>query len=58
LRITSLGTVADRLGHAVKSVHLLGHDGPPLAWHQTSDALAITCPDTTPFRTALVFRID
>ncbi|AKC82978.1 alpha-L-fucosidase [Verrucomicrobia bacterium IMCC26134] len=58
LRINSLSSSAARLGHPVKSVTLLGHDGPSLVWRQTPEALVITCPDTTPFRTALVFRID
>jgi alpha-L-fucosidase len=39
-------------------VTLLGHAGPALAWKQEADALVITCPDTTSFRTALAFRIE
>ncbi len=58
LRIASLGYASSRLAKPVVKVDLLGHDGPALTWKQEADALMITCPDTTPYLTALVFRIE
>ena len=57
LKIKSLGTDAKRLGHPVKSVKLLGHDG-ELQWKQEADGLAITCPATMPFATSVAFKIE
>jgi alpha-L-fucosidase len=58
LKVASLGAAANLLGKSVKSVTLLGHDGPALAWQQTPDALVITLPVTMPFATAIVFKIE
>lgn len=58
LRIASLGSAAPHGAKPVTRVNLLGHDGPALAWKQEPDALVVTCPDTTPYRTALIFRIE
>jgi alpha-L-fucosidase len=57
LRIKSLGETANALGTPVKSVSLLGHSG-SLTWKQEADALVITLPDTSVFKTALGFRIE
>jgi alpha-L-fucosidase len=57
LKITSLGTDSKQFGRAVKSVKLLGFDG-ALTWKQEADALAVTCPDTMPFKTAVTFKIE
>ena len=57
LRITSLGTTANALGKPVKSVTLLGYTG-ALTWKQAPDALVVTLPDTSAFRTALGFKIE
>ena len=57
LRITSLGTTANLLGKPVKSVTLLGYTG-SLTWKQDADALVVTLPDTSAFRTALGFKIE
>jgi alpha-L-fucosidase len=57
LKIKALGTDANRLGHAIKSVKLLGHDG-ALQWRQEPDGLAIACPAEMPFATSIVFRIE
>ena len=58
VHIASLGANSPHRTTPVTKVTLLGHDGPPLVWNQTQDALAITCPDTASFRTALIFRIE
>lgn len=58
LRIKALGSGSPHRATPVTKVSLLGHDGPPLVWQQTQETLAIACPDTAPFRTALVFRIE
>ena len=58
LKITSLGATAALLGKPIKTVTLLGHTGPTLAWRQALDALVITCPDTMPFATAITFKIE
>jgi alpha-L-fucosidase len=57
LKIKSLGTDVKYLGHPVKSVKLLGHDG-ELQWKQEANVLAITCPASMIFATAVVFRIE
>ena len=57
LRITSLGATANALGKPVKSVTLLGYTG-PLAWKQEPDALVMTLPNTSAFKTALGFKIE
>ena len=57
LRITSLGSTANALGKPVKSVSLLGYSG-SLTWKQEADALVVTLPDTSAFKTALGFRIE
>ncbi|HSH93195.1 MAG TPA: alpha-L-fucosidase, partial [Roseimicrobium sp.] len=57
LRITSLGTTANLAGEPVKSVQLLGYTG-ALTWKQEADALVVTLPDTSAFRTALGFKIE
>ena len=57
LRITSLGATANALGKPVKSVTLLGYNG-ALSWKQAPDALVVTLPNTTAFKTALGFKIE
>jgi len=57
LTIKSLGENANKLGRPVKSVKLLGHEG-PLQWKQEADGLAITCPADMPFATAVTFCIE
>jgi alpha-L-fucosidase len=57
LKIRSLGTETGKLPRPVRSVKLLGHDG-PLEWKQEADGLAVTCPAEMPFATAIVFRIE
>lgn len=57
LKIQSLGTETGKLSRPVRTVKLLGHDG-PLEWRQEADGLAITCPAEMPFATAVVFRIE
>lgn len=57
LRITSLGTTANLAGKPVKSVTLLGYSG-SLTWKQEPEALVVTLPDTSAFRTALGFKIE
>jgi len=57
LRITSLGTTANLAGMPVKSVTLLGYSG-SLTWKQEADALVVTLPDTSAFRTALGFKVE
>lgn len=58
LKVTSLGAAANLLGKPIKSVALLGHDGPELKWQQQPDALVITTPVAMPFATAITFRIE
>jgi alpha-L-fucosidase len=58
LKITSLGAAANLLGKPIKTVTLLGHAGPALAWQQTPDALVITTPAAMPFATAIAFKIE
>lgn len=58
LKITSLGSAANLLGHAVTSVKLLGRQGDALKWAQNSTALTITCPDLSAFATAIGFKIE
>jgi hypothetical protein len=41
----------------VKSVTLLGYTG-TLTWKQAPDALVVTLPDTSAFKTALGFKIE
>ena len=57
VRITSLGTTANALGKPVRSVKLLGYTG-MLTWKQAPDALVVTLPNTSAFRTALGFKIE
>jgi alpha-L-fucosidase len=57
LKITSLGTDLKYFPTPIKSVKLLGYDG-SLKWKQAADGLMITCPDTTPFKTAVTFKIE
>jgi alpha-L-fucosidase len=57
LKITSLGSVANRLGKPVKAVTLLGNKGASLQWKQEPDALVVTCPQAMPFATAVGFKI-
>ena len=57
LRITSLGSTANALGKPIKSVALLGYNG-ALVWKQAPDALVVTLPDTSAFKTALGFKIE
>ena len=57
LQIASLGTMANALGKPVKSVSLLGYSG-ALTWKQEPEALVVTLPDTSAFRTALGFKIE
>lgn len=57
MRITSLGSTANALGKPIRSVTLLGHTG-KLTWKQMPDALVVTLPDTSAFKTALGFKIE
>jgi alpha-L-fucosidase len=57
LRINSLGSSANALGAPVKSVSLLGYSG-SLIWKQEADALVVSLPDTSAFKTALGFKIE
>jgi alpha-L-fucosidase len=57
LRITSLGSTANRLKQPIKSVELLGSSG-SVQWKQETDALVITCPNSMPFSTAIGFKIS
>lgn len=57
VKIKSLGTDANYLGKAVKSVQLLGYNG-KLNWKQEADGLAITCPQEMPYATSVVFKVD
>jgi alpha-L-fucosidase len=57
LRITSLGTTANRLKKPIKSLSLLGHVG-ILRWKQEPDALVVTCPGSMQFSTAIGFKIS
>ncbi|HYG24868.1 MAG TPA: alpha-L-fucosidase [Verrucomicrobiae bacterium] len=54
LNIKTLGSNASQ---RVRSVKMLGHDG-PLDWRQESDGLTVTCPPQMPFATSVVFRIE
>jgi alpha-L-fucosidase len=56
LKITSLNSKENLWGKPIKSVSLLGTRS-KLQWKQEDDGLAITCPDTKNFDTALVFKI-
>ena len=40
----------------VKQVSLLGYNG-KIKWHQTNEALEISCPEQLPFSTIITFRI-
>ena len=57
LKIKSLGTEENKLGHSVKTVELLGYNS-KLQWKQETDGLVITCPAEMPFATSVVFKID
>ena len=57
LKITSLGTAANRLGRPVKSVKLLGATG-SLRWKQEADSLVINCPPAMRYETSVVFKIE
>ncbi len=54
LRIKSLGK---NNNGTIEKVSLLGSNG-KLSWKQNNDELIIRCPDTSDFKTALVFRIE
>ena len=56
LKITSLGTASAAFPSPIKTVWLLGSDV-KLAWTQQADGLVITCPETTPFKTAICFKV-
>ncbi len=56
LRILALGTNAKLLDRPIKSIHLLG--GPDVDYHQTTEALCLTCPDAMPFRHAVGFKFS
>jgi alpha-L-fucosidase len=56
IKITSLGTAAAALAGPIKAVSLLGSES-KLSWTQQADGLVITCPDTTPFKSAIGFKI-
>ena len=57
LKIKSLGTEENKLGHSVKTVELLGYNS-KLQWKQEADGLVIICPTEMPFATSIVFRIE
>ncbi len=56
LKITSLGSTANRLGAAVESVQLLGHDG-KVEWKQAADALAIDYPGKVTGSSPICFQV-
>ncbi|MBR5176240.1 MAG: alpha-L-fucosidase [Bacteroidales bacterium] len=56
IRIKALGTGAGLID-GVRKVKLLGHKG-KLVWKRDEDALEIICPESLPFQSAIVFRID
>jgi alpha-L-fucosidase len=57
LIIKSLGTNSKLLERPVKSVQLLGYNG-PLKWKQSSKGLIIECPEIKGFSTSIVFKIE
>jgi alpha-L-fucosidase len=57
LKIKSLGGRTGLLSGKVKTVNLVGSNK-KLTWKQKEDALYITCPETTSFKTALCFKIE
>lgn len=57
LTVKSLGIDAKHLEHPVKNVQLLGYNG-QLKWKQSPEGLMITCPETMPYATSVVFKID
>jgi len=57
LTIKSLGKEAKILNHPVKNVRILGYDG-NLKWKQSTEGLVVTCPETMPFATSVVFKIE
>lgn len=57
LEVKSLSPSAGYLDKPVRKVTLLGYDG-SLEWKQEAGGLAITLPDTSGFRSSLVFRIE
>jgi alpha-L-fucosidase len=58
LKIKSLGSNANLLGHPIQSVALLGGGAAPLAWEQEADDLKIHCPAAMPFAAAVGFKIN
>lgn len=54
ISIKSLGS--DNNTQQISSVELLGYKG-EIKWTRNADALVITLPDTTPFKTSLCFKI-
>lgn len=57
LMIKSLGTNSKLLERPVKSVQLLGYNG-PLKWKQSSEGLIIECPEIKGFSTSIVFKVE
>ena len=57
LIIKSLGLNEGRLLEKVRNVKLLGYDG-KLQWKQRDGGLEITCPDSMPYKTSVVFKIE
>lgn len=57
LTVRSLGIDAKRFDKPVKNVRLLGYDG-QLKWKQSTEGLMITCPETMPFSTSVVFQVE
>lgn len=56
VRIKSFGSDAGLLT-GIKDVKLLGNEG-KLEWHRSNDCLEITCPESLPFSSVIVFRVD
>jgi alpha-L-fucosidase len=57
IKIKSLGTNSNLLGHRIGSVHLLG-DANPLIWSQSADSLTIEMPPVKMSDAAVVFKIS
>lgn len=56
VRIKSFGSDAGLL-NGIKDVKLLGNKG-KLEWNRSNDCLEITCPESLPFTSVIVFRVD
>lgn len=57
VNIKSLATNVNKLEKPVTKIKLLGYKG-KLKWKQEVDGLSITCPETMPYVTSVVFKIE